>query len=192
MKLPSQSFVHFGGLLAHVGHSESSGFLSGMAHPVLGLDHLVAMVCVGLLSLQVHGRVSFKIPLLFLATLLLGGGAGHLAWLGEPLEALLALSVCALGLALLFPERVKGGFLLELVVGITAFLHGYAHGAEAPDGHVGGFFVGFAVGTIVLMTAGLLASLALYELADGTRIRRSLGGLAGCAGLFFLIRVLTT
>jgi urease accessory protein len=115
---------------AHPGH-EPSGLLSGIAHPFLGIDHLLAMLAVGFWAAQQQGSARYLVPLTFLVSLLIGGGLG-LAGLHLPyLETGIAGSVLALGLLVVVAARVR----LSAALGVTvlfAFFHGLAHGLEGP------------------------------------------------------------
>ncbi|MEH3148004.1 MAG: HupE/UreJ family protein [Methylobacterium frigidaeris] len=141
--------------LAHAGHGDPSGFAQGFAHPLGGPDHLLAMVAVGLLASLRGGRAVWAVPLAFLGMMALGGAAGAG---GVPLpfvEAGIALSVVAFGLAVGFGAGLPVA-ALAVLVGAFAVFHGHAHGAEMPPGASGvtyGF--GFLAATALLHAAGL-------------------------------------
>lgn len=175
-------------LLAHAVSPESSGFLEGVLHPVFGPDHLAAILGVGLLALRKPSARMLHIPLAFVGILLAGALTGLAGFFGEPPEVLLALSVSAVGLLLLCPKRAKA-LSLWLVVLVTGFLHGYAHGFESPEGHAPLFFAGFALGTALLLGAGLLLSLIFQELKRGEQFRRAAGAAAAVAGMVFAVQL---
>ena len=117
--------------LAHPGH-DHAGVLSGIAHPIFGLDHLLAMVAVGLWAAQQTGKARWALPLIFVATMLLGGLAGF-AGIEMPLmETGIAGSVLALGLLVALAIRPP----LVVAAALTALFaasHGVAHGLELPE-----------------------------------------------------------
>lgn len=115
---------------AHPGH-DHAGLLAGIAHPVFGLDHLLAMFAVGLWAAQQQGQARWALPLTFVTTMLLGGLLGF-AGLQLPLmETGIAGSVLALGLLVALAVRPP----LAMAAGLTALFalsHGMAHGLELP------------------------------------------------------------
>ncbi|MEM7301537.1 MAG: HupE/UreJ family protein [Pseudomonadota bacterium] len=138
----------------------AGGFLSGLLHPILGFDHLLAMIAVGLLSAQLGGRAVWTVPAAFVAFLALGGGLGLLD-IGLPqVEGAIALSVLALGLAIAL--RASMPFVIAMgFVGFFAVFHGHAHGAEIPKLatpllYVAGFMIASAFLHIVGVTLGVL------------------------------------
>jgi len=158
------------GALAHTGH-EIGGFASGFTHPFGGLDHLLAMVAVGVWSaLQAapHAlhRISRRVwlwPAVFVGTMLCGAIAGLNGFAMPAVESSIALSVLALGLLIALRAR------LPLIVGallIAAFavVHGHAHGSEVPPGaSVWLYLTGMTCATLLLHVSGVLA---------GTQLRR--------------------
>ncbi|MBE7926614.1 HupE/UreJ family protein [Pseudomonas saudiphocaensis] len=138
---------------AHPGH-DHSGLVSGIAHPILGLDHLLAMLAVGLWAAQQQGSARLALPLSFVAAMLLGGLLGF-AGLEMPLmETGIAGSVLALGLLVALAVRPA----LPLAVGLTtlfALVHGMAHGLELPDlASPWTYAAGFILATAALHAAG--------------------------------------
>lgn len=169
--------------LAHPGHDAAAAltppFLAGLGHPLGGMDHLLAMVAVGLWATiaagQSGGRAIWALPLTFVAAMLAGGvmGAGGVALpLVEPL--ILASSIL-IGAAVALALRPALAATLPLVA-LFGVMHGHAHGAEAPSGGLALYAAGFA-----LATAGLhLAGIALGRL--GPRATRALGAATAMAG----------
>lgn len=161
--------------LAHV-DGTAHGFAHGFVHPFGGLDHLLAMVAVGILAWQLGGGALWLLPASFLAVLA-AGGALALTGVTLPLvEVGVAASVIALG------AMVALGFRAPIIVamaltGLFALFHGYAHGAEMPAGASGGAYAaGFLLATALLhlsgiaigILAGRLAGRTAYQLAGGT------------------------
>jgi len=145
--------------LAHTGGGES--FLAGLTHPLFGLDHLLAMVTVGLLAVRLAGpgeardrRALWLIPAAFLAAMAVGG---LLAGAGAPLPAiehLIALSVLGLGLMVALLPRVSA-LIGAGIVAAAAVGHGYAHVAEIGAHVAGGYFAGMLLTTAGLHGAGI-------------------------------------
>ncbi len=171
---------------AHTGHGTESLF-EGLAHP-LGLDHLLAMVAVGVWSAAAFdGARRWLAPLTFLAAMT---AAALLAMAGATLpfvEHGIALSVALFGAMLAFPRRVPAVPGLVLVAAAAA-LHGMAHGAELPAGaSVAGYALGFLVTTATLHAGGVGLGTLLRE--RGARLWQAGGALLGMAGLALLARV---
>ncbi|HRK18105.1 MAG TPA: HupE/UreJ family protein [Hyphomicrobiaceae bacterium] len=145
--LPSAAF-------AHTGHPEQANFLAGLLHPFLGLDHLTAMVAVGVWShLTRAGRV-WLMPAVFVGAMIAGAGVAAYGIEIPAIEALILASLVAVGLAILFriaaPTLLGGG-----AIALFAIAHGYAHGAEAPAGGGIGYMAGFSVATALLHVSGI-------------------------------------
>jgi urease accessory protein len=143
---------------AHPGHP-AVGFAGGLAHPLLGLDHLLAMIAVGLWAAQQGGRAVWAVPAAFVGTMVLGG---VLAWsdLGLPhVETAIALSVLVLGL--LVATRRQWSIIagMSLAAGFALF-HGYAHGLEMPLAmSPAGYAAGFVLATAFLHGVGVAIGL---------------------------------
>ncbi len=115
---------------AHPGHLDS-GLLAGLSHPLGGLDHLLAMLAVGLWAAQQQGRARWLLPLGFLASLLLGGLLGFAGLRLPLLEPAISASLLALGLLVSTALRLPLALAVALS-GLLAFSHGLAHGLELP------------------------------------------------------------
>ncbi|WP_119352455.1 HupE/UreJ family protein [Azohydromonas sediminis] len=172
-----------GNASAHTGHGTGSLF-QGLAHP-LGLDHLLAMVAVGVWSAAAFdGARRWIAPLTFLAAMT-AAALVAMAGLALPfVEHGIALSVAMFGAMLAFAKRVPAAPGLALVASAAA-LHGVAHGAELPAGaSVAGYALGFLATTAALHAAGVGLGVALRE--RGAWIWRSAGALLGVAGVVLL------
>jgi len=138
---------------AHPGH-DHVGVLAGLAHPVFGLDHLLAMLAVGLWAAQQQGAARWALPLTFVATMLLGGLAGFAGFQMPLMETGIAGSVLALGLLVAVAVRPP----LVVAAALTALFaasHGVAHGLELPElSSPWGYAAGFVVATAALHAAG--------------------------------------
>lgn len=170
-------------VLAHSGH-ETSGF----AHPFTGVDHLLAMVGVGvwasLLAVKRPAAV-YLVPVSFMVMMLVGAAAGF-AGIKLPLvEAAIVTSVLVLG-ALIVAEIRLPSALAMAIVGLFAVFHGYAHALEAPAGGTGLYILGFVAATALLHAAGLgLGWVARRAVGDPGL--RALGGAVMAGGALVLI-----
>lgn len=153
------------------------GLVAGFAHPILGFDHLVAMVAVGLLSVQLAGRAVWTVPAAFVALLGLGGAIGMADVPLPQVEGVIALSVLALGLAIALSVTVPVTAAM-MVVGLFAVFHGHAHGGEMPSlADPVAYGAGFMAASALLHLTGV----GLGVLAARPHARALLG--AGCAGI---------
>ncbi|MBR0653794.1 HupE/UreJ family protein [Plastoroseomonas arctica] len=155
---------------AHPGHG-ASGFL----HPFAGLDHLLAMVAVGMLVAQGGG---WRLPAVFLAAMAAGAALGLGGFAPPGVELAVALSVAALGLAVALAVPTVGALALVAVAGF-GLCHGLAHGAEGPAGGGALFLAGMLAGTAVLHGLGAAAG---YILRGGFALRGA-GAAMAVAGL---------
>lgn len=170
--------------LAHPGH-DHGGFVAGLLHPVGGLDHLAAMVAVGLWAGLVGGTRRWLWPAAFVAAMVAGAAFG---WFSLPLpgtETVIAASVAVFGSAIAagWAPRVALGAALVAAFGLA---HGFAHGVELPGGvFPGAYALGFVCGSALLHAAGLAFAVALAAL--GTRAAPRLAG--GALASFGLVLV---
>lgn len=176
-----------GTALAHEGSSLPYGsFIAGLAHPVLGVDHFLAMVSVGILSAQIGGRAIWTVPATFVTVMALGGLLG---WIGVGLTSIelgIAFSVLILGLAIAADRKLPVR-LAMVAVGVFAIFHGYAHGAEMPTvANAVRYALGFLTGTALLHIAGVLIGDISQHYARGKVLLRVAGGAIAGAGGWFL------
>lgn len=147
--------------LAHPGHLDGAGFLDGMAHPAGGLDHLIAMITVGVYGTIIGGRAILTVPGAFLAAMLAGG---LLAMLGVALplvEPMIYASVVVLAMLCVMPMSRTVGIGIAFT-GWFGLFHGFAHGAEMPaDATALGYAAGFLLSTAALHAGGIALGLAL-------------------------------
>lgn len=147
--------------LAHSGHESGSGFMAGLAHPVAGMDHLLAMVAVGLWGAHLGGHARWQLPLAFIATMIVGTLVGVSGFAMVGAEMMIVLSVVVLGLALTLTKSIKP-VVAVAVCSSFALFHGAAHGAEMPVwASVGSYAVGFTLATAALHVAGLAIGLPM-------------------------------
>lgn len=171
---------------AHTEVGVPGGLLSGFLHPLTGLDHLVAMVAVGLWGAQLGKPGIWVLPICFPVVMALGGVLGIV---GVPLpatELVVALSALVLGFAVALALRVPF-WAAAVVVGVFAIFHGYAHGSEMPGAsNALAYGVGFVVATGLLHALGVLTG-ALTRWPAGAQAVRALGAaIAGLGGVFLL------
>jgi urease accessory protein len=140
---------------AHVGTGPAGGWLSGLAHPLGGLDHLSAMIGVGLWAAQRGGRALWLMPLAFLGVMALGGFVGMAGYTIPMVETGIVASVLILGC--LIAAAVRLPLLAStILVGLFALLHGHAHGLEAPDAAAGLLYgLGFLTSSALLVVMGV-------------------------------------
>jgi urease accessory protein len=169
-------------------HSEvgvAGGFISGFSHPIFGLDHLVAMVAVGLWGAQLGLPAIWVLPIAFPAVMAIGGLLGVL---GAPLpmvELLIAGSAIVLGAMVAFAARPPLG-VAALIVAAFAIFHGHAHGAELPEAaNALAYGVGFVLATGLLHLAGIVIGLAVAW-PVGAQAVRVCGALIAALGCYFL------
>ena len=174
---------------AHVHKGEELSFLSGFRHPISGLDHVVAMIAVGLWGAQLGAPAIWVLPVAFPIVMAFGGVLGLL---GVPLpgtEIGIALSALALGAAVMLAWRPPLA-LAAVLVGFFAIFHGYAHGHELPPGENALLYsLGFVMATGCLHAVGIGIGLSNRSYW-GQRGLRAGGGAIAATGLFFLWKAL--
>ena len=176
--------------LAHPGHDGAGGLVHGFFHPVTGIDHVLAMIAVGVLAAQYGGRALWLVPMSFLAAMAAGGAIGMAGIPVQIVEAGIGLSVVVLGLMIAF--QIKPPTLVAMVVvGFFALFHGYAHGSEMPDRPAGlSFAAGFLVATATLLGAGVGLGLLLQRGTLSRRLIQAGGGAMSLVGIAVLASVL--
>ena len=168
--LRSILFVMAGALLpsfafAHTVVGEASGFMHGLTHPVSGLDHICAMLAVGLWASQMGGRSVWVVPLTFVSVMVLGG-ALSISGIGLPfVEQGIVLSVLLLGVLIAASVRLPL-WLSSSIVGLFALSHGHAHGSEMPALASGiEYALGFMLATASLRIIGIAFGLGMQRMA---------------------------
>jgi urease accessory protein len=173
---------------AHVVNAGPGGFAQGLVHPFLGIDHVLAMIAVGLWAAHLGGRARWLVPASFVSVMALAGGLG-IAGLALPyVETGIALSVVALGGLIFARARLPLALGMALVGGFALF-HGLAHGLEAPVAAGFGYGVGFVAATAVLHALGVGTGV-LTSAKEGGLARwftRLSGGVAIAAGLVLTV-----
>jgi urease accessory protein len=170
---------------AHVPAADPGGFLTGLGHPVSGLDHVLAMIAVGLWGAQLGAPALWLLPLTFPIVMAAGGMAGLLGVSLPGVEIGIAASALLLGLAVMFALRPP---LLAAICLVALFgvWHGHAHGTELPAGQSALLYsMGFVMATGGLHGAGIAVGL-LHAVPWGRRLLRGAGAAVALGGVFFL------
>lgn len=174
---------------AHVDKA-SSGFVSGLLHPVFGIDHFLAMLSVGIVSAQLGGRHVWGVPAAFVLAMISGAAAGLLGYAIPFLEVGIALSVVLLGAAIVLIRNARLVNAVYLFVAFFGVLHGYAHGLEMPNAadpvYYGG---GFVLSTVAIHLLGVGIGHTLTSAAKYQTALRHLGSLMAGMGLMILIEL---
>ena len=170
---------------AHPQKGEAVGFLTGFRHPISGLDHVLAMVAVGLWGAQLGAPAIWVLPVAFPMVMAFGGMLGLM---GVPLPGIeygIALSAILLGAAVMFEMRPPLGVAAALV-GFFAIFHGHAHGTELPPGQSALLYsMGFVIATGCLHALGIGIG-TVHRWAWGQKLLRVAGGLVAVGGTFFM------
>ncbi|MBZ9655735.1 HupE/UreJ family protein [Phyllobacterium lublinensis] len=173
---------------AHVGVGETSGFAHGFAHPLSGLDHMLAMILVGVLAFQIGGRALWLVPLAFVGMMAIGGALGGFGVNVPFVEVGIAMSVIALGAAVALEIRTPAAIAAGLV-GLFAIFHGHAHGAEMPENVTTlTYAAGFTLATALLHVTGIGLGFGIGTISRriGPSVVRFVGGIAALVGLGIL------
>ena len=173
---------------AHTGIGATTGFLHGFWHPIGGIDHVLAMVAVGLFAAQLGGRALWAVPATFVAIMAAGGTLGMAGVALPAVEVGIALSVLVLGLVVLAGRRWPLGLAMALVA-VFAVFHGHAHGSEMPIDASGlSYGLGFMLATALLHLAGIGLGIGLGRLAatEGGRLTQASGAAIALAGVVLL------
>ena len=175
--------------LAHEEAGQAAGFLAGLAHPVSGLDHVLAMIAVGLWGAVLGPPAIWVLPVAFPLVMAVGGLMGLLGLPLPGVEVGIAVSAIVLG-TMVLAELRPPLWLAAAIVAFFAVFHGHAHGRELPEGTSALLYsLGFVVATGVLHAVGILIGVA-HRWAAGRQIVRVAGGGVALAGLFFLWRAI--
>lgn len=175
--------------LAHTGVGDASGFMHGFMHPLGGLDHLLAMIMVGIFAYQLGGRALYLVPLTFIVVMALGGFLGVAAIPVPFVEIGIALSVVALGAIVAFGIKAPIAVAMGLA-GLFAVFHGHAHGTEMPMDASGALYgAGFMAATALLHAVGIGIGVLIGMMSQtfGKTVYRVAGGVASVAGVALLI-----
>jgi urease accessory protein len=174
---------------AHLQQGGATGFLTGFQHPVSGLDHVLAMVAVGLWGAQLGAPAIWVLPVAFPLVMAMGGMLGLMGVPVPGIEFGIAVSAILLGAAVMFEVRAPL-FATALLVGVFAIFHGYAHGTELPPGQSAVLYsMGFVIATGCLHALGIGIG-AVHRWTWGQRLVRAAGGVVAVGGVLFLWKAL--
>ena len=169
-----------------------NGFYDGLSHPVLGLDHFLAMVCVGVVSSQIGGRAILTVPSLFVLFMIVGGAAGLFIeilaiTLSDMIEWGIIFSVIFLGLSVAIEKKLPTNIIMIAVAFFGSF-HGLAHGIEMPwAANPLLFALGFSSGTAALHLFSVGIGLALIKNNFLNVILRTLGFACALFGFYLIV-----
>jgi urease accessory protein len=171
--------------LAHVESGQAGGFVDGVGHPISGLDHVLAMVAVGLWGAQLGSPAVWLLPIAFPMMMAFGGMLGLMGVPVPGVEIGIAISGVVLGAMVL--GEVKAPLVASLVmVGLFAIFHGHAHGTELPPGQNAMLYsLGFVVSTGLLHATGIGLGLS-HKWKAGQVLLRAAGAIVMIGGLYFL------
>ena len=173
-------------VFAHNPAGVAGGFASGFMHPLTGIDHILAMVAVGIWGAQLGAPAIWALPVAFPLVMSVGGAMGVR---GVPLmgvEIGIAASALLLGL-MIFSEARPPLVAAALLVGFFAIFHGYAHGTELPHAaNPLAYGAGFVIATGMLHVSGIGLGL-VHRWPKGARALRLVGAGISLAGLFLLM-----
>lgn len=175
--MPAMAFAHPG---AH------TGFMHGLAHPLGGLDHILAMIAVGVLASRLQGMKRLALPAAFVVAMIVGGVLGATGIVLPWVEVLIAASLVAFG-ASIATARDHSLIAMSLMVGCFGLFHGHAHGTEMLGSSVLMYGAGFILSTAALHASGLALTLWFYT--QGERARnfvRASGGVIAATGVALL------
>ena len=171
--------------LAHTGHGDTAGFIHGFEHPIGGLDHILAMVAVGVFAFVLGGRALWLVPLSFVGMMAVGFLLGinqiemPFVELGIALSSVVIGGMAALG-------RPMPVLAAMSMVGVFAIFHGHAHGAEMPADAGGlNYALGFVAATALLHAAGIAGALGVSKLVGkyGRTVAQIAGGVFALGGV---------
>jgi urease accessory protein len=172
-------------VFAHEQSGQAAGFLTGLKHPVSGLDHVLAMISVGLWGAQLGPPAVWLLPVVFPMVMAFGG---FLGLLGVPLpgtEVGIAFSAILLGVAVAM-EAKPPLWVAASLVGFFGIFHGYAHGTELPAGENALLYsVGFVIATGCLHGVGIGIGV-IHRWSTGRIALRAAGVVVALAGVYFL------
>jgi urease accessory protein len=177
--------IYAGAASAHEGAGITGGFASGFMHPVLGWDHVVAMVAVGLWGAFLGYPAIWVLPVVFPLVMAFGGALGVMGIPIPAVETGIAVSAIVLGAMVAFAVRPPI-WIAALIVGSFAVFHGHAHGTELPAAaNPLAFSLGFVIATGALHLSGIAFGLLVRWPAGKVAVRAG-GAVIALAGAGFL------
>ena len=172
--------------LAHLNPEEHGSFLAGLSHPVFGLDHILAMIAVGLWAAFLGGRAIWALPSAFVGAMV-AGFLGAVAGMPLPfVEPMILVSVFALGLAVAFALRLPIATAAGVVF-LFGLFHGHAHGGELGAAAALAFGGGFALSTALLHAFGVTLAAGAERALRGAKLVQGLGWITALGGVWVMI-----
>ena len=183
-------FVLVARLEAHVQSGQAAGFFTGLKHPISGLDHVLAMIAVGLWGAQLGSPAVWMLPVAFPMMMAFGGFIGLVGLPLPGVEIGIAMSAVLLGTVVARESRPSLAVAV-LLVAFFAIFHGHAHGTELPKGQSGlTYSIGFVIATGCLHGVGIAIGL-IHRWPAGKAALRAAGAIVALAGVAFLWRAVT-
>lgn len=174
---------------AHVGAGDTHGFVHGLMHPLSGVDHVLAMLAVGMIAAHLGRRTLVSLPLTFISVMAVAAMMATAAIGPATIEIGIAVSVIVLGLIVAFRAEPSNVAAIALV-GFFALFHGYAHAVDLPEtASAIAYGAGFVCAIALLLATGIAVALALDEAKAGyrSRIMQLTGGAMALTGVVFLL-----
>jgi urease accessory protein len=170
---------------AHIQQGEATGFLTGFRHPISGMDHVLAMVAVGLWGAQLGSPAIWLLPVAFPLVMAVGGMLGFMGVSLPGVEYGIAASAILLGAAVMFEVRPPLA-VASILIGFFAIFHGHAHGTELPAGQSALLYsIGFVMATGCLHAMGIGIG-TIHRWPWGKALLRFAGAVVGVGGVFFM------
>ena len=174
---------------AHVQQGEAAGFLTGFLHPISGLDHVLAMVAVGLWGAQLGAPAIWVLPVAFPLVMAMGGMLGLMGVPVPGIEYGIATSAILLGAAVML-EMHPPLVVTAMLVGVFAIFHGHAHGTELPPNQSALLYsMGFVIATGCLHALGIGIGV-VHQWTWGQKVLRAAGAVVAVGGVFFMWKAL--
>jgi urease accessory protein len=172
--------------IAHTGVGEPTSFMHGLSHPVSGMDHLLAMLAVGLWAVQLGGKALWAVPSSFVILMVIGGLIGFSGVQIPFIEVGILASVLVLGALIASAYKLPVTYS-ALLVGIFAIFHGAAHGAEMPiEAAAMTYTIGFVLATVLLHSTGIAFGQFFQKIALH-KFSRFAGGAIALGGLYLAV-----
>ena len=178
--------------LAHTGVGATAGFAAGFSHPIGGLDHILAMVGVGLFAWMLKGRALWLVPAAFVAMMAVGGVLGIFQVPVPMVELGIALSIVVIGGLVALGKSIPVAAAMA-IVGVFAIFHGHAHGTEMPETMSGlSYGIGFMAATALLHAFGIGAGFAIGKIGEtrGFQMARVGGAAMAAVGVAIVAGVI--
>lgn len=174
----------------HVEQGQAAGMFTGLAHPWSGLDHILAMIAVGIWGAQLGVPALWVLPITFPMMMSLGAFMGLVGMPLPGIEIGIALSAIVLGIMVMAEIRLNL-VITMVIVGVFALFHGHAHGTELPSGQNGLLYsIGFVTATGILHGIGILIG-TLHRYRFGGYFLRACGAVISLMGFVFLLQALS-